>query len=130
MGQSMKTESFIRPGLQIYRHRNREGIPITYTAWKPHTSRLFSDDERKQMLKFIAWPASTPKGQEIREWLKSFDEPEKPEPAKPERHVLELQQQPLPNPDQQEVIITPGSWGPEAHADDDDDPIANTKTVI
>lgn len=117
----MKPESFIRPGLQIYRHRNREGIPITYTAWKPHTSRLFSDDERKQMLKFIAWPASTPTGQEIREWLKSFDEPKKP--------VLELQQQPLPKPDQQEVVITPGSWGPEAHPDDEE-PNDNTKTII
>lgn len=117
----MKADSFIRPGLQIYRHRNREGIPITYTAWKPHTSRLFSDDERKQMLKFIAWPASTPTGQEIREWLKSFDEPEKP--------ALELQQQLVPKPEKQEVVITPGSWGPEAHADDDDDPTAQTKMV-
>ena len=125
----MKPDSFIRPGLQIYRHRNREGPPITFVIMVKNSSRLFADDERKAMLKFIAWPASTPTGAEIREWFKSFDEPEKPEPAKPERPVLELQQQPLPKPDQQEVVITPGSWGPEAHADDDDDPTAQTKMV-
>jgi hypothetical protein len=117
----MKPDSFIRPGLQIYRHRNREGLPITFVIMVKNSSRLFADDERKAMLKFIAWPASTPTGQEIREWLKSFDEPKKP--------VLELQQQPLPKPDQQEVIITPGSWDPASHPDDEE-PNDNTKTII
>ena len=115
----MKTERFERRGsIWIERRVNREGPLITYTVWKPHTARAFCDEQRKEMLKFIAWPASTPTGAEIREWLKSFDEPEKP--------VLELQQQPLPKPEQQAVVITPGSWDPIA---EEEEPNDETKMV-
>ena len=44
---------------------------ITYTVWKPNTSRIFTDV--KKAIKFAAYPASTPTGQELREWFKSFD---------------------------------------------------------
>ena len=81
----MKRAVFKRPGLYIERAVNREGPEITYTVWKPNTAKLFQEQDRKAMLKFIQWPASTPTGVEIREWLDSFNRP-----------ALELQQQPLP----------------------------------
>ena len=64
-------QRFCRPG-SIYIERqedrwNGEG----FIAWKPHISKCFTD--RKALLRFIAWPAKTPTGDEIREWLKGFD---------------------------------------------------------
>ena len=38
--------------------------------------------DTKKLLAFIRWPKSTPTGQQIREWLASFDE--KPKAAEPE----------------------------------------------
>jgi len=38
-----------------------------FICWKPHTSCLRSD--RSSVLKFARWPASTPTGQRLREWL-------------------------------------------------------------
>jgi len=102
----MKTELFDIPGaLRIERIRPREGPSPVFNAWKPGTSQAFTD--RKKLLKFCAWPKSTPTGQRLREWLDSLDL------AKPD----------LANP--QEVIAQ--SWGPEAH---EEDPTANTKMVV
>lgn len=106
---SMKRALFQRPGLFIERCVNREGPEITFNVWKPNTARCFQESERKAMLRFIAWPKSTPTGVEIREWLDSFNQP-----------ALEIQQQP---------IDTTQSWDPKAHPDDDD-PTAKTKMVV
>ena len=63
--------------------------------------------ERKPLLKFCAWPASTETGKELRAWLDSFTESVKPQ--------LDMNQ------------IKAEGWGPEAH---EEDPTANTKTII
>lgn len=105
----MKPDYFTAGGLYIERRRNREGPPVTYTIWKPNTSRIFTDT--KAALKFIAWPASTPTGTAIREWFDSF----KPKDAKATL---------LPRPQKR---ISAEGFGPEAH---DTDPTANTKTII
>ena len=105
----MKPDYFTASGLYIERKRNREGPPVTYTIWKPNTSRIFTDT--KAALKFIAWPASTPTGTAIREWFDSF----KPKDAKATL---------LPRPQKR---INAEGFGPEAH---DTDPTANTKTII
>ena len=67
----MKPDYFTAGGLWIERRRNKEGPPVTYTVWKPNTSRIFTDV--KKAIKFAAYPASTPTGQELREWFKSFN---------------------------------------------------------
>ena len=67
----MKPDYYTAGGLWIERRRNREGPPITYTIWKPHTSRIFTDV--KAALKFIAWPRGTPTGDSLREWFDSFN---------------------------------------------------------
>ena len=65
----MKPDYFTAGGLYIERRRNREGPPVPYTIWKPNTSRIFP--AVKAALTFIAWPKSTPTGEEIREWFDS-----------------------------------------------------------
>lgn len=73
----MKIQRFHVPGsLLVERHRQIDG-PV-FVAWKPNTSMLFAD--RKALLKFCAWPPSTPTGQELRAWLDSFEETIEPEP--------------------------------------------------
>ena len=67
----MKPDYYTAGGLWIERRRNKEGPPVTYTVWKPNTSRIFTDV--KKAIKFAAYPASTPTGQELRQWFKSFD---------------------------------------------------------
>ena len=67
----MKPDYFAAGGLWIERRRNREGPPVTYTVWKPNTSRIFTDV--KKAIKFAAYPASTPTGQELRAWFKSLN---------------------------------------------------------
>lgn len=78
----MKPDYFTAGGLWIERRRNKEGPPVTYTVWKPNTSRIFTD--LKKAIKFAAYPASTPTGQALREWFKSFNvvipEQKEPEP--------------------------------------------------
>ena len=68
---------------------------------------MFRDDQRKELLKFIAWPKSTPTGAEVREWIASFD---KVEEAAPDATA--------------EVKAI--SWGPEAH---EAEPTDNTKMI-
>ena len=68
----MKRAQFFKPGsILIERQLPREGPTPVYCAWKPHTSASFTDE--KALLKFAAYPKSTPTGVELREWLRSFD---------------------------------------------------------
>lgn len=106
----MKPAQFHVPNaLFVERSLRREGPSPVYIAWKPHTSRLFYD--RKNLLKFCAWPKSLPTGQALRDWLDSFDD----QPSAPNEH----------NQDR----ITAEGFGPEAHLDESD-PNHQTKTVI
>jgi len=106
----MKPAQFHVPNaLFVERSLRKDGPSPVYVAWKPHTSRLFYD--RKNLLKFCAWPKSLPTGQALRDWLDSFDD----QPSVPKTH----------NHDQ----IEAEGLGPEAHLDESD-PNHQTKTVI
>jgi hypothetical protein len=72
---------------------------------------------RQDLLRFISWPAKTPTGDAIREWLKSFDAPEPPPNAPQPTSLLS-----------DELLAT--GFGPEAHALDETDPNHLTRTVI
>ena len=102
----MKPERFHIPGsLLVERQLRREGPSPVFVAWKPHTSMIFA--ERKALLKFCAWPASTETGKELRAWLDSFPESA---PA-PEVDLARLKQE---------------GFGPEQH---EDDPTSQTRMV-
>lgn len=62
----MKTERFKAPGLWVERQR-RKGEPTVYVAWKPHTSQGFA--EPRDLLRWLKWPAGTPTGDALRQWL-------------------------------------------------------------
>ena len=64
-----RTERFCRQGIWVEAARDMNGL--SYVAWKPSASRWFS--ERKALLKWLAWPAKTPTGDELREWLNGLE---------------------------------------------------------
>ena len=102
----MKPERFHIPGsLLVERQLRREGPSPVFIAWRPNTSMLFT--ERKPLLKFCAWPASTETGKELRTWLDSFPESA---PAA-ELDLARLKQE---------------GFGPEQH---EDDPTSQTRMV-
>jgi hypothetical protein len=104
----MNREQFLVPGsILIERQVHREGPSPVFIAWKPHTSQSFVDE--KELLKFAAWPKSTPTGAKLREWLRSFDGDTLPEPEHNAAKIKEV------------------SWGPEAHEVEPNDA---TKTII
>ena len=103
----MKPDYFTAGGLWIERRRNREGPVVTYTIWKPHTSRIFTDT--KKALKFIAWPKGTPTGDDLRDWFASFADKD----AKAKPTTVSKDQ------------IAAEGFGPEAHEEPND----NTKMV-
>ena len=109
----MKADTFRAPGLIVVRQWDRWNGAL-FIAWKPSVSMAFR--ERKQLLKFVGWPAKTPTGDQFREWLKSFDVNETavddPQPS------LALTN---------ELLAT--GFGPECHLDETD-PNYQTKTVI
>lgn len=93
----MKRALFDRPGLWIERITPREGPSPVWNAWRPNRSQAFTDT--KKLLKFAAWPRSTPTGQELREWIKSFED------VAPTEATLDIGK------------IKETGWGPEAHAE-------------
>ena len=104
----MKTQLFDVPGsLRVEYQEPREGPSPIYVTWKPGTSQTFR--ERKPLLKFAAWPASTPTGRRLRDWLD------------------ELQQAPSEASELDMERIKAEGFGPEAHQDDD--PTTNTKMI-
>jgi hypothetical protein len=107
----MKADRFTAPGLVVTRQWDRWDGAL-FIAWKPSVSMAFR--ERKALLKFVAWPAKTPTGDRLREWLASFE-----------------QQAPDLAPDATELspeVLATG-FGPECHLDETD-PNYNTRTVI
>ena len=104
----MKRAQFLKPGsILIERQVPREGPSPVFTAWKPHTAQTFTDE--KALLKFAAYPKSTPTGVDLREWLRSFDGVAI---EKPELDVARIEAE---------------GFGPEAH--DEPDPTTNTKMI-
>ena len=68
----MKRAQFFKPGsLLIEYQEHREGPSPIFVAWRPNTAQSFTD--RTALLKFAAWPKSTPTGVELREWLDRLD---------------------------------------------------------
>ena len=104
----MKRAQFCKPGSLIIEYQeHREGPSPVFVAWKPHTAASFTD--RSSLLKFCAWPASTPTGKELRDWISSVLE------HAPAEGQLDM------------VKIKETGWGPEAHAEEE--PNDNTKMV-
>ena len=104
----MKPEVFFTPGaLRVERLTPREGPSPVFNAWKPNTAQSFTTE--KDLLKFVAWPKSTPTGQAIREWL------EQHRTATPTEAKLDV------------ARMKAEGFGPEAH--DEPDPTTNTKMV-
>ena len=103
----MKSQLFdVQGSLRVERMEQREGPSPIYVAWKPGTSQVFQD--RKPLLKFAQWPASTPTGRRLRDWLDEIAKaPSQPSEGHTERIKAE-------------------GFGPEAHEEPND----NTKTVI
>ena len=97
----------ISGSLWIERSLRREGPSPVYVAWVPNSSRLFY--EKKPLLKFCKWPASTQSGQDLRVWLNSFDDDT---PKETESNISKIQSD---------------NWGPEGHAEEPND---NTRSVI
>ena len=110
----MKPNTFTAPGLIVTRQWDRWNGAL-FIAWKPSVSMAFR--KRRELLKFVAWPAKTPTGDQFREWLDSFDEPLVDAVAE----GLEICQN---NPD----LMATG-FGPECHLDETD-PNYQTRTVI
>ena len=108
----MKADTFTAPGLLVVRQWDRWNGAL-FIAWKPNVSMAFR--ERKQLLKFVAWPVKTPTGDRFREWLNSFEQ-QQPEPA------------PEPAPALSAEVLATG-FGPECHLDETD-PNYQTRTVI
>ena len=106
----MKPQRFHVPGsVWVERQVRREGPSPVWVVWKPNTSRGFTD--RKAALKFCAWPASTPTGQELRAWFKETDEPAGEAPG------LDMER------------VAAEGFGPEAHLDESE-PNHQTKMVV
>ena len=76
-----------------------------YCCWKPHTSVFCAN--RKEVLRFFAWPAKTATGDALRDWLTEIEEVDAKR-AKP------AEQQGLTP----ELLAT--GWGPEIHLDETD----------
>ena len=74
---------FLAEGLHLWPTRD----PAGWYCYKPHSSRWFPTTARKDMLRWINWPASTPSGQTLRQWL---DAPEPPgaEPTDNTRTII------------------------------------------
>ena len=103
----MKRAQFFKPGsLMIEYQEHREGPSPVFVAWKPHTAQSFTD--RSSLLKFAAWPASTPTGKELRAWV---DEQLANAPAEGELDMARIKSE---------------GFGPEAHAEEPND---NTKMI-
>jgi hypothetical protein len=81
----MKRERFVAGGLWIERQQERGEAPV-YVAWKPHVSQLFCD--AKELLRWIKWPAGTPTGDALREWLKDKGPEQGPEPNDNTRTII------------------------------------------
>lgn len=103
----MKQETFSVPGLRITRQYDKWNGPL-YLAWKPSVSMAFRDT--KALLKFCSWPAKTPTGDALRDWLLSVNT---------EASVTDTNTSVSP-----EYLAT--GFGPECHDIDN----TNTRTII
>lgn len=104
----MKAEHFQASTLRIEAQRTDSGW--LYYAWRPHASQPFLDSA--SLLRWARWPAKTPTGDALRQWLAALEAVTAP-PAEPVAHAA-----------------APGSFDPLAHGVDEGDPNHQTRTVI
>lgn len=64
--------------LMIERVQLRDEPAPYYLCWRPHLS-TFAEDA-KAVLRFARWPASTPTGAALRQWLEAEQDPAVEEP--------------------------------------------------
>lgn len=110
----MKPDTFIRPTLQVSSYRDWNGRH--FHAWRPNVSQWFGDT--KTLLKWLAWPAKTPTGDELREWLRELEE----------RDAKRADQRTAQAPSSPEPVDLEGGFGPECHLDETD-PNFQTRVV-
>ena len=79
------SDEFVVPGsLRITKITNRIGkapdvsTEVHYICWRPHVAQGLIDP--KAVIRFARWPASTPTGKQLREWLGITPNPAAPEP--------------------------------------------------
>jgi hypothetical protein len=98
----MKREVFNRPGIRITTWY--DGVR-NFCCWKPGTSVFCAN--RKEVLRFMAWPPKTPTGDALRDWLTEIEEADA-------KRAQPAEQQGLTP----ELLAT--GWGPETHDIDND----------
>jgi hypothetical protein len=110
----MKPALFTSPGIRIESRRDHNGR--IYLAWKPHASMWFND--RRSLLRWLAWPIKTPTGDALRAWLDELESSD------------QQRQQPKADGLSSELLAT--GFGPEVHDLDASDPNhpSNCKMVI
>lgn len=102
-----RSETFTAASLRIEAQRQDNGWH--FYAWRPGTSQAFANSA--SLLRWAKWPAKTPTGDALRQWLAELDAITSPPP------------EPVPH------AAAPGSFDPLAHLDDSD-PNHQTRTVI
>jgi hypothetical protein len=93
-----RTEHFHAATLRIEAQRTDSGW--AFTAWRPHTSQCFTDSA--SLLRWAKWPAKTPTGDALRQWIAGLEAVTAPAPE-PVAHAA-----------------APGSFDPLAHLDESD----------
>lgn len=96
--ESKPPDEFVVPGsLRVTRQRTREGPSPVWIVWRPHTAQAVAGDDAKAfsaILKLCRWPASTPTGQLLREWLEAWG------------YVRKTAKKTTPEPQEQTKMIT------------------------
>ncbi len=76
-----RTELFSARGVRLeWQHDRDNGWYVI--AWRPHVSAICCS--RRELLAFVRWPAKTPTGDAIRDWIDGLiasTEPSPPPPA-------------------------------------------------
>jgi hypothetical protein len=108
----MKPQLFSSSGVRIESRRDHNGR--IYLAWKPHASMWFND--RRSLLRWLAWPIKTPTGDALRAWLDELESSDKGVKPKATEGLSA------------EHIAT--GFGPEVHGVDESDPNHQTRTII
>ena len=63
----MKRSQFLKPGSLLIEYQEHRRTVARIRGVAPKTAQSFTD--RSSLLKFCAWPASTPTGRELRDWI-------------------------------------------------------------
>ena len=90
-----------------------------FICWRSHVSVMAAD--RREVLRFARWPASTPTGQALREWLDGL--------GSVKAEAVSVQELKAAGMDSVPEHLATG-FGPECHDPADHDPTADTRTII